>query len=69
MYNPVPPTMIIFLFLDIKSNLAIHLPYGEIAYATICYLSDAVDVSMTFKDSRFSLLPPTPYTIKYQFKL
>ena len=57
------------LFLDIKSNLSIHFPYGEIAYATIFYRADTVDISLTFKDSRFSLVPPALYAIKYHFNI
>lgn len=65
----VPHLTALELLLEIKSDLAIHLPYGEIDHATICYLTDAVEVSLVFKDRRISLLPPTSYTIKYQFKL
>ena len=65
----VPHLTALELLLEIKSDLAIHLPYGEIDHATISYLTDAVEVSLVFKDRRISLLPPTSYTIKYQFKL
>ena len=65
----IPHATALEVFLEIKSDLAIHLPYGEIDFATIRYRTDTVNVSLVFKDSRFSVFPPASYTIKYQFEI
>ena len=57
------------LLLNVKADLAIHFPYGEIDYASIEYLSSFVRITLVFKDSRFSALPSKQYMIEYQFEI
>ena len=58
-----------WLLMDITSKTVADLPYGEVSEVEIEYLDDYAEITMTLKDTRFSLLPPVRKQIKYQIKL
>lgn len=58
-----------WLLMDITSKTVADLPHGEVSEVQIEYLDNYAEITMTLKDTRFSLLPPVRKQIKYQIKL
>ena len=55
--------------MDITSKTVADLPHGEVSEVQIEYLDNYAEITMTLKDTRFSILPPVRKQIKYQIKL